>query len=262
MMQALTNAAGGFRVALRGIAFLAGHRTLWKWAVLPTVINIVVFALAFAIFVLLYQDIYSLATGFLPLDPPQVWYAWLWVAPVYLIAWGIGLLLLVTALVVLYFIFLLLGTTLAAPFLDVLAQRVEQLVTGRPPEASATMLGTVKGISVSIFDELKKFVLFLLIQLALLVLGLLPVLTPITAVVAMLFTMLCLALEYAGFAMDHRHWRFSQRRAFLWQHRWRMLGFGAAAFLTLLIPLLNFICLPVLVVGGTLLVLHTEGVSM
>jgi CysZ protein len=70
--------------------------------------------------------------------------------------------------------------------------------------------------------------------------------------------MLFLPLEYAGFAMDRRNLRFSQRRALIWQHRWLMLGFGAAAFLTLLVPLLNFICLPVLVVGGTLLFLHTE----
>jgi CysZ protein len=70
--------------------------------------------------------------------------------------------------------------------------------------------------------------------------------------------MLFLPLEYASFAMDHRQLRFRQRRALLWQHRWLMLGFGAAAFLTLLIPLLNFICLPVLVVGGTLVILHTE----
>jgi uncharacterized protein involved in cysteine biosynthesis len=61
--------------------------------------------------------------------------------------------------------------------------------------------------------------------------------------------------------MDHRNLRFPQRRALLWQHRWLMLGFGAAGFLTMLVPFLNFICLPALVVGGTLLFLHTESVT-
>ena len=35
-------------------------------------------------------------------------------------------------------------------------------------------------------------------------------------------------------------------------------GFGGAAFLTLLVPGLNFLMLPALVVGGTLLVLRQE----
>jgi uncharacterized protein involved in cysteine biosynthesis len=61
--------------------------------------------------------------------------------------------------------------------------------------------------------------------------------------------------------MDHRQMRFRQRRALIWRHRWLMLGFGAAAFLTLLIPFLNFICLAVLVVGGTLLILDTENTA-
>jgi uncharacterized protein involved in cysteine biosynthesis len=61
--------------------------------------------------------------------------------------------------------------------------------------------------------------------------------------------------------MDHHHLRFAQRRALIWQHRWRMLGFGAAAFLTMLVPFLNFICLPALVVGGTLLMLECRMVS-
>ena len=261
-MRFATETAHGFRMAWRGIAFLGRHHTLWKWAILPTVINIVVFTLAFALFVFFYQDIYGLATGFLPQTPPQTWYAWFWVAPLRFLGWGIGLLLLLTALVVLYLIFLLLGTTIAAPFLDVLAQRVEDLVTERAQEEPATVLGAARTIGASMLDELKKLTFFLLVQLAFLILALLPVLTPLMAIVATLFTVLFLPLEYAGFAMDHRHLRFAQRRHFIWQHRWLMLGFGAAAFLTLLVPLLNFICLPVLVTGGTLLVLYTEGAQV
>ena len=261
-MHFSTEMAHGFRMAWRGIAFLGRHHTLWKWAILPTVINNVVFTLAFALFVFFYQDIYGLATSFLPQTPPQTWYAWFWVAPLRFLGWAIGLLLLLTALVVLYLIFLLLGTTIAAPFLDVLAQRVEGLVTERAQEAHATVLGATRTIGASMLDEVKKLTFFLLVQLAFLILALLPVLTPLMAIVATLFIVLFLPLEYAGFAMDHRHLRFAQRRHFIWQHRWLMLGFGAAAFLTLLVPLLNFICLPVLVTGGTLLVLYTEGAQV
>ena len=261
-MRFATETAHGFRIAWRGIAFLGRHRTLWKWAILPTVINMVVFALAFALFGFFYQDIYGLATGFLPQTPPQTWYAWFWIAPLRFLGWSIGLLLLLTALVVLYFLFLLLGTTIAAPFLDVLAQRVEDLVTERTQEERAMVLGAPRTMWGSMLDEIKKLIFFLLVQLAFLILALLPVLTPLMTLAAALFTVLFLPLEYAGFAMDHRHLRFAQRRHFIWHHRWLMFGFGVAAFLTLLVPLLNFICLPVLVTGGTLLVLYTEGAQV
>jgi CysZ protein len=260
-MRFVVDAARGFQLALQGVSFLGRHRVLWKWALLPTIVNIIVFAAAFALFLAFYADLYTLATGFLPRDPPQAWYAWLWVAPLRLLAWGIGLLLLVTALAVLFFAFLILGTMLAAPFLDILAQRVEALATGRTLQDQTTLLDAVRNIGLSILDELYKLGFFLAVHMTLLLLGLMPLLTPFTVIAATLFTMLFLPLEYAGFAMDHRQLRFRQRRALIWRHRWLMLGFGAAAFLTLVIPFLNFICLAILVVGGTLLILDTENTT-
>jgi CysZ protein len=120
------------------------------------------------------------------------------------------------------------------------------------------LIEAVRSIGVSIVGELRKLAFFLAVHLVLWLAGLILVLTPFTVVAAMLFTMLFLPLEYAGFAMDHRQLSFRQRRTLIWQHRWRMLGFGAAAFLTLLMPLLNFFCLPVLVTSGTLLMLDIE----
>ena len=70
--------------------------------------------------------------------------------------------------------------------------------------------------------------------------------------------MLFLPLEYASFAMDHRQLRLAQRRQLVWQHRWLMLGFGVAASFILLVPLLNFVCLPILVVGDTILMAECD----
>ena len=108
-------------------------------------------------------------------------------------------------------------------------------------------------------DEFRKVAFFAGVQLALWLLSLLlPFLAPIAVAVAMLFTLVFMPLEYAGFAMDSRRLRFAQRRALVWRHRWLMLGFGASASLSLLLPLLNFVCMPALVVGGTLMMLHLD----
>jgi CysZ protein len=134
------------------------------------------------------------------------------------------------------------------------------LATGRTPAEQTTLLGTLQSAGSSLLAELQKLGFFLAVQLTLFLLSLLPLLAPFTVLASTLFTVLFLPLEYAGYTMDHHNLRFPQRRALLWQHRWLMLGFGAAGFLTMLVPFLNFVCLPALAVGGTLLFLHTEGV--
>ena len=44
--------ARGFRLVFQGVTFLARHRALWKWALLPTLVNMVVSVAAFALLVL------------------------------------------------------------------------------------------------------------------------------------------------------------------------------------------------------------------
>ena len=61
-MHVVMETAHGFRIAWRGIAFLGHHRTLWKWAILPTIINMVVFTLAFALFVFFYLNLLYVST--------------------------------------------------------------------------------------------------------------------------------------------------------------------------------------------------------
>ena len=258
-MQLLSDGLRGFGFPFQGAVFLRQHHTLWKWALFPAIINLVVFAAALSIFISMYPTLYDLTTSFIPPTSPDAWYVWLWIAPLRLLAWLIGALLVIVSLAVLFLIFLLLGTVIASPFLDVLAQRVEDVITGRPAADNLTLSNTWRSFAVSAEAELKRIGFFVVVGMALFLLGLIPFLSPFTVIAAALFTLLFLPLQYAGYAMDHRLMTFAQRRALIWKHRWLMLGFGTAASLTLLIPLLNFICLPILVVGATLLMRHAEG---
>lgn len=257
-MAFVTDVIQGFRLALRGVAFLGQHRPLWKWAAWPAVINFLVFGAAFALFLAYYTSLYDLATGFFYPSAPAVWYAWLWVAPLRALAWSIGILMVAAVLAMLYFAFLLLGTTIAAPFLTILAQHVEAIETGQIRQDATTLFGALHAFGTTIVDELRKLAFFVGVQLVFVLLGFIPFLSPLMVLAAALFTMLFLPLEYASFAMDNRHLRFVECRTLIWQHRWLMFGFGVAAFVTLLVPFLNFICLPALVTGGTLLFLYIE----
>jgi CysZ protein len=72
----------------------------------------------------------------------------------------------------------------------------------------------------------------------------------------LLFTLLFLPLDYASYALDRRRLRFRDKRRWILDHRGVMLGFGAAAFVLCLVPVLNLLAMPVLVTAGTLLVLR------
>ncbi len=252
----------GCRFPFQGLAFLARHRSLWAWATLPAAVNIGIFAAALTVFLYFFGTLYSLTTGWMYPAAPDFWLAWVWVVPLRVLAWSIGVMLLLAALLILYGAFLALGLVIAAPFLALLSQRVEALVTGKQGQDATSWKAVLATLFESVVDEFRKVAFFVGVQLLLWVVGLLlPFLAPITVAVATLFTLVFLPLEYAGFAMDSRCLRFAQRRALVWQHRWLMLGFGASASLALLLPLLNFVCMPALVVGGTLMMLHLEATA-
>ena len=241
------------------MAFLARHRSLWTWAALPVAVNVGVFAAALGVFLYFFGTLYGLTTGWIYPATPDFFLAWAWVVPLRLFAWTIGVLLLLAALLILYGAFMALGLVIAAPFLALLSQRVEALVSGKAGQETMSWTAALANVFETVTDEFRKVAYFAGVQLVLWGLGLLlPFLAPLSVTVAMLFTLLFMPLEYAGFAMDSRRLRFVQRRALVWRHLALMLGFGASASLSLLLPLLNFVCMPALVVGGTLMMLHVE----
>lgn len=148
-----------------------------------------------------------------------------------------------------YFLFTVLGSVIASPFLDLLAARVERAVRGEVSTGSASALRAVAA-------EAKRVLFFLGVQLCWLALGLVPGMQPLSALGLFLSSALFLPLEYTGFLLDRRGVSFARRRAWLWSHRRSMFGFGATAFASFLVPGLNFLCLPLLVTAGTRLALE------
>lgn len=246
----MQDAIYGFRLPFQGVTYLVQHRSLWKWAVLPVGINILLFSVAFAILIAYVPDLYNLFRF-----ESSTQQAWLWSTSLNVLSGTIGVLLILLSSAVLAIVFLLLSKVIASPFLDILAQQVEYL--HGETQATTFNLGYLwRSFWVSIGAELKRTGFIIAVYMALFMLGLIPVLAPFTALAGTLFTILFLPLQYASYTMDHRLMTFRQRRALITQRPWLMFGFGIAAFLTIFVPLLNFVCLPILVVGGTLMMME------
>ncbi|ETW94267.1 MAG: hypothetical protein ETSY1_35640 [Candidatus Entotheonella factor] len=250
-MRFIQDLIRGFRLPFQGIEYLAQHRSLWKWALLPAVVNLVLFSVAFAILIAYIPTLYNLAR----FESPATQQAWLWSTSLSILSGTLGVLLIMLSSAVLAIVFLLISKVIAAPFLDVLAQQVEYL-HGETQAATFNLGYLWRSFWVAIGAELKRTGFVIAVYIVLFLLGLIPILAPFTALAGTLFTILFLPLQYAGYTMDHRLMTFRQRRALIAQRPWLMFGFGVAAFLTIFVPLLNFVCLPILVVGGTLLMME------
>jgi CysZ protein len=251
-MRFMQDTIHGFRLPLQGIAYLAQHRSLWKWAALPAGVNILLFSVAFAILISHVPTLYHLIQF-----ESSTQNSWLWRLSLNVMSATIGVLLILLSGAVLTVAFLLLSKIIASPFLDVLAQQVEYL-HGETQAATFNLRYIWRSFWVSIGAELKRTGFVVAVYIVLFLLSLIAVLAPLTVLAGTLFTILFLPLQYTGYTMDHWLMTFRQRRALVAQRPGLMFGFGIAAFVTLFVPLLNFVCLPILVVGGTLLMMELK----
>lgn len=247
----------GLAYPRRAFRLIVGNGSLLRYAVLPFLINLVVFSLAIAAFVIWFGDLWQLASAWTEIARPEAWY---WV-PIYwllaLVRWLIAALLIVVAVLILWFSFTLVGNIIASPFNELLSAETERLLGADGAAGGAggwrAMLGEM-GRALS--DETRKMAFFILVQAALLPLNLVPLAgTFLYAALSLGFGALFVALEFTDYPMARRRIPFAGRRRTVWRHRAVMSGFGGSLFLTFLIPGLNLLLLPLGVVGGTLLYL-------
>jgi CysZ protein len=232
----------GLSAPFHGLAFLWRNRSLWKYAWIPLLINIALFAGLGAVFVTLFPDLIHRV-----LPEGNAWY---W-AVLSVLLWVVGSILLG---IFFLFAFTVVGNIIAGPFNDLLSERVEELVRGTPSIPPPSFAQQLRNVGRSALESLKRLVFYLAGSLVLLLWNLIPGAgTLIYAVTSGAWTFLFLALEFADYYLA-RYWtRFWTRWARIWSQRWASLGFGAGSGLLLLIPLLNLLLIPGAVTGATLL---------
>jgi uncharacterized protein involved in cysteine biosynthesis len=256
--DSIQSVGAGARLPLEACRLLLRERQLWLPALIPVSLSVAAFTTAIAVVVGSAGEIHDLATGWMPLLEASAWYTWLWIGPakallailgaVFFLGFAAG------CLVVAY----LVASLLAAPFHEWLSQRVEQVVTGRLVDSSGEgLVGLMRDALRSLREEARRIAFFAAVAGPLVLVGfLVPPAQVLTGPSLLAFTLLFLPLDYASYALDRRQISFAERRAWIRARLPMMLGFGGAAFVSCVIPLLSFVAMPMLVVGGTLLVLR------
>jgi CysZ protein len=229
----------GFMLPLKGGLLLLRHRRLLALATVPLVLNLLLYLAALALVVHYYEQWFGLLVA-----QPQAWY---WFVG-YVVLRLVAFVLLLAALV---FSFVFVGTALTAPFLEVLSAHVERLLRGPETLTFGRPLSWLRDLRRALGHAL----LLLLLWLGLFPLSFLPGLGHLLWMVG---SWLLLAYNFTAFALEHRRWSFREQWRLLLREWAATLGFGAAVFVVLLLPLFGLVLLPIAAVGGTLLVLEIE----
>jgi CysZ protein len=229
----------GARYALRGFG-LANQPGLRRYVAIPLAINIVLFAFgvwfAFQQFGLLLDWL----AGFLP-----AWLDWL--------TWLLWPLFGLVILIVVFYTFTLLANLVGAPFNALLAAKIEERMTGTVPEGGNSLRALAGTIGHSVASELRKLLYLALWMIPLLLLLVIPGVNLFAPLAWALFGAWMLAIEYADYPMGNHDYYFAQEKALLAKHRPLALGFGGVLLVMTLVPVLNFLAMPVGVAGATAL---------
>jgi uncharacterized protein involved in cysteine biosynthesis len=232
-------AGAGF--AFGGVGFTLGHRPLIRLAIIPILINV----LLFSFFVVggLMQIGSVVEAAKLGLDP-DAWYSFLesiWAGMVYLVSLVLTLLGGFVATVVV-------GNILAGPIYDLLSEKTEVIVLGR----SAADPFSLKGLVGDVLQELvlltARLILYISGLLVIFAIGLIPAVGQITSpFLSAGWSWLFLALELHNATLARHKITGSKRLGHLFNHQFGSLGFGAASWLMMWVPVM----MPFLVVGAT-----------
>jgi len=235
----------GANYFLRGLSLITkpGVR---RFVIIPLILNIIVFSLLIAYG---YQQFGLLLDWLLP--DPDSWFNWLrWVLiPVFGIVVAVAV----------FFLFTIVANFIGAPFNALLADAVEQHLTGGKYESGKGMREVIASVGPTMISELKKILYYLIITSPFLILFFVtlffPPLNLVVSVAGVLVTAWILSVQYCDYPFDNHEINFSDLRQRLGQKRFMTFGFGGAAMLMMAIPFINFIVMPTAVAGATMMAL-------
>lgn len=240
----------GLSCPLQAARFIRQHPRLYQYIIAPLFINIVVFCAA----IYLGLDFFGkIASQYIPQGD-----AWYWLFLHYFL-WVFAILL---TMVLVFFCFTAVGCLIAAPFNDLLSERTEALLIGDVGEERLNLGLFFRDMIRTIANESKKIGLFILGMVMLLLLNLLPVIGPVLyGILSTLWTLFFLVIEYMGYVFSRKRLSFREQRRFIFGRKLLCLGFGSGLLCILAIPFLQFFCIPLGVVGATLLYCETNDSS-
>ncbi len=215
-----------------------------QWVLIPLLINTLLFS------VLIYYAwlYFPIAVKFVGASVQSGLPSWAWL--IQLMRWLLLPLFFMFALFILFFAFTFTAHLIGEPFNALLAAAVEKHLTGKPVKFSSSD-SWFKQIISFITEKVGKLFYYLKWAAVLLIISFIPLINIISPILWFLFGAWFACLEYADAPLGNHNYNFLAQRKLLAKKRMLSLGFGSAAFIAMLIPLINFLVMPIAVAAAT-----------
>lgn len=233
------NVAQGADYLVRG-AKLLKHPSLRLFVLIPLLVNIVIFG------GLIWYGLSYLT---------DMMEGWLSVIPGWLdfIKWIIWPLVGLTVSLATGYLFTAVALIIASPFNALLAEKAEELVTGKPVDSLEGLGAALAAMPRGILRELSKLLYYVPMAVFVLILTFIPGLNAVAPVLWFLLGAWMMSIQFVDYPMDNHQLSFADVKEAVRSRRLSSMGFGGVVALCTGIPVVNFFVVPAAVVGATLL---------
>jgi len=239
------NISQGASYLTRG-ARLLKHPSLRLFVIIPLLVNIVIFASLIGIGFSYLTDLMDSMISKLP--------SWL-----DFIEWILWPLIGITVSLITGYLFTAVALIIASPFNSLLAEKAEELITGREVDSLEGIRAALLEIPRAIVREILKLLYYVPMALFVFILSialnaLLPGIgTLITPALWFLLGAWMMSIQFVDYPMDNHKLSFGDVKEAVRSKRLSSMGFGGLVALCAGIPVVNFFVVPAAVVGATLL---------
>jgi CysZ protein len=233
------NIVGGVGYLLDGAKML-GHPSLRLFVLVPLTINILIFGT-------LIGYGFSYLTEFM--DSLLSWIPdWLG-----FIEWILWPLIGITFSLITGYLFTAVALIIASPFNGLLAEKAEELVTGKPVSGPEGLANALMLVPRGIIRELAKLMYYVPMAAFVLLITFIPGLNAIAPLLWFLLGAWMMSIQFVDYPMDNHQLSFADVKEAVRSRRLSSMGFGGVVALCTGIPIVNFFVVPAAVVGATLL---------
>lgn len=229
----------GASYLLRGAKMLS-HKSLRLFVIIPLLINIVIFGSLIGVTISYLNELMS---------------SWMAMIPQWLgfIEWILWPLIGITLSLVTGYAFTTVALVIASPFNALLAEKAEELITGRPVDSLEGLGAALLAIPRGVIRELLKLLYYIPMFLLVLILSFVPLVNAIAPFLWLLLGAWMMSLQFLDYPMDNHQLSFTEVKKAARFRRLSSLGFGAGVAVCAGIPIVNFFIIPSAVVGATLM---------
>jgi CysZ protein len=232
----LITGAGYF---FRGMAMLTNKR-LRAFVILPLVANV-------SLFILFRSVAWSLVDGLVQ-TTEETLPSWLG-----FLTWLIAPVLWLMGSLATGYLSTLIVLVLTSPFHALLAEKVEEQVTGQAVPALEGIGSAIIAIPRGVFREIRKILYYIPLAVFVLVVTVIPGLQAFAPLLWFALGAWMMGLQFMDYPMDNHRMSFSDVKEACASRRLSSLGLGGMVAFVAGVPLVNLVVIPAAVVGATLM---------